>query len=239
MSFLDSVSWKVATLLIPTHIQFGIMSGGIHHRSTLRLTCVRVHRPGNHRLHAYAITDTLSTGSDGPLWAYADYRLDGVGRLAELAEPDIIKIDPGEPGSIETTWVDNGIPAITLEIGPAKIWNQTLISRTVEYVFRLVDDLHMRANSSSPQLDLSNTYWGTDFSDVIVTKSGWVDMYISVLEDVMQGQSVGTLYNSWGDIIEELNATETGRVLEVRTDPAVELGVSVASILYNATSTDD
>ena len=35
---------------------------------------------------------TLSTGSDGPLWAYADYRLDGVQRLAELAMPDVIKV---------------------------------------------------------------------------------------------------------------------------------------------------
>ena len=35
---------------------------------------------------------TLSTGSDGPLWAYGDYRLDGVQRLAELAEPDVIKV---------------------------------------------------------------------------------------------------------------------------------------------------
>ena len=40
---------------------------------------------------------TLSTGSDGPLWAYADFRLDGVQRLAELAMPDVIKIDVCPP----------------------------------------------------------------------------------------------------------------------------------------------
>ena len=35
---------------------------------------------------------TQSTGGDAPLWAYADFRLDGVQRLAELAMPDQIKV---------------------------------------------------------------------------------------------------------------------------------------------------
>jgi len=117
------------------------------------------------------VLDTLSTGSDGPLWAYADYALPGVQRLAELAQPDVIKIDPGEPGSVETTWVDNAIPAITLEIGPAKNWNQTLIGRAESFVYRLLDDLQMDTtkpfNQTAPvTVDLSQTYKATNVSPV-------------------------------------------------------------------------
>lgn len=184
---------------------------------------------------------TLSTGSDGPLWAYADYRLNGVQRLAELAQPDIIKIDPGEPGSIETTWVHAGVPAITLEIGPAKSWNKTLITRSEEFVWRLLEDLSMLpANASVPaqtaSIGLENTYRGTNFSTVSVTRSGWVELNATVLQDVVAGQVVGTVYNSWGDVLETLVTKAAGRVLTVRVDPAVEAGVGVIDIVYNATA---
>ncbi|KAK5946753.1 hypothetical protein PMZ80_000896 [Knufia obscura] len=185
---------------------------------------------------------TLSTGSIGPLWAYADFRLDGVQRLAELAQPDHIKIDPGEPGSIETTWVDFGVPAITLEIGPAKNWNQTLIKRSEEFIWRLLDDLAMLpGNYTAPpetvSIGLENTYKGTNFSYVSVSQSGWVQMDVVPLQDVEEGQSVGTLFNSWGDVIENLTAPVAGRVHTVRVDAAAEQGAGVLDLLYNATST--
>ncbi|UJO18615.1 uncharacterized protein CLAFUR5_07255 [Fulvia fulva] len=177
----------------------------------------------------------LSTGSNGPLWAYADYGFEGVQRIAELAQPDMIKIDPGEPGSIETTWVQNGIPAITLEIGPANIWNQTLIQRAVDFTFRLLNDLQITSGEEY-QPDLSNIYVATNFSNPRVLYSGWVELDIDVLEDVEEGQVIGRVYNSWGDKVEDLMSQVTGRVLTVLVDPAVEIGASVASIGYNATS---
>lgn len=177
----------------------------------------------------------LSTGSDGPLWAYADYAFPYVSRLAELAQPDIIKIDPGEPGSVETTWVDYGVPAITLEIGPAKRWNDDLIDRAEEFVYRLLEDLEMLPNSTSPVADLSETYVGTNFSYVSVTQTGWVNVTVDVLDDVEEGQEVGYLYNWFGDLVETLTAEVSGRVLTVQVDPAVEIGASVVQICYNAT----
>lgn len=182
-------------------------------------------------------SDTLGTGSLGPLWCYADYRLDGVRRIAELAEPDMIKIDAGEPGSIETTWVENGTPAITLEIGPANLWNQSLIRRAVDFTFRLMDDLQM-TDSEPHQPDLSSTFIATNFSNPSVSRSGWVEMDISVLADVAAGQVIGRAYNSWGDVIEVLTSEVSGRVLTVLTDPAVEAGAEVATIGYNATVTE-
>lgn len=179
---------------------------------------------------------TLSTGSDGPMWAYADYRLDYVQRLAELAQPDIIKIDAGEPGSVETTFVDNSVPAITLEIGPAKRWNNDLIDRSEEFIYRLLADLQMLPNSTTPEVDLSQTYIGNNFSSVSVTQTGWVNVSVSPLDDIEEGQEVGVVYNSWGDILEVLTASVSGRANQVRVDPAVEQGVPVVVIAYNATS---
>ncbi|KAF1980064.1 hypothetical protein BU23DRAFT_576167 [Bimuria novae-zelandiae CBS 107.79] len=81
---------------------------------------------------------TPSTGGETSLWCYADFRLPYVERLAKLLQPDTLKIDPGEPGSIETTFVDNQIPSITVEMGMAKFWNTSLIYRVYDFVNRLV-----------------------------------------------------------------------------------------------------
>ncbi len=147
----------------------------------------------------------------------------------------MIKIDPGEPGSIETTWVSAGVPAITVETGPANIWNRTLIQRTVDFAFRLMDDLQM-TNGQVPTPDLSQTYIANNFTYPRTNFSGWIDMDISVLEDVEKGQVIGRVYNSWGDELQNLTSGVTGRVLTVLVDPAVEAGASVATIGYNATS---
>ncbi|SMY27279.1 unnamed protein product [Zymoseptoria tritici ST99CH_1A5] len=178
---------------------------------------------------------TLSTGSIGPLWVYADYALEGVQRIAELAQPDMIKIDPGQSGTIETSFVERGIPAITLEIGPANNWNGTLISRAVDFVFRLMDDLQM-TSGETPTPDLSNTYIATNFSDVMVSHSGWVELDVTTMYDVTEGQVVGRVYNSWGDVLETLTSAVNGRVLTALVDPAVEAGAGVLTIGYNATN---
>lgn len=198
---------------------------------------------------------TLATGADGPLWAYADFAFEGVQRLAELAQPDIIKIDPGEPGSVETTWVDFGVPAITLEVGPAKKWNDDLIDRSEEFLKRLIADLGMWDEDSSSggndteespsssagqvEVDLSETYKGNNMSSVTVSQTGWVNMTVAALDDVEEGQVVGYLYGWFGDVIETLTSSVSGRVLTVQVDPAVEQGRSVLSIVYNATDSGD
>ncbi|KAF2437936.1 hypothetical protein P171DRAFT_491780 [Karstenula rhodostoma CBS 690.94] len=66
---------------------------------------------------------TPSSGGETSLWCYADFRLPYVERLAKLLQPDTLKMDPGDAGSIETTFVDNANPPITVEMGLAKMWN--------------------------------------------------------------------------------------------------------------------
>jgi len=140
--------------------------------------------------------------------------------------------------------VDNGIPAITLEVGPAKNWNRTLISRAENFIYRLIDDLKMdttkaATNQTAPvAVDLSKMYKATNISSVSVLYSGWVELNVEPLQDVTEGEAVGTVYNSWGDVLQNLTSPVTGRVLTVRVDAAVEQGAGVVDVVYNATSTD-
>ena len=107
----------------------------------------------------------------------------------------------------------------------------------------VIDDLQMdtskAANFTGPAaVDLSKTYKATNISSVSVMYSGWVELDVVPLQDVIEGQAVGTVYNSWGDVLEELTAPVTGRVLTVRVDAAVEQGAGVVDVVYNATSTE-
>ena len=96
-------------------------------------------------------------------------------------------------------------------------------------------DLLMYPNSTAPEIDLSNTYRGTNFSSVVPFNSGWVNVTVDKLEEVEEGQEVGVIYNSWGDVVERLTATVSGLVHTVQVDPAVEQGSEVIQIIYNAT----
>lgn len=186
---------------------------------------------------------TLTTASDGPMWVYSDYRQPYNERLATLTQADIIKIDPGEPGSIETEWVQNKIPAITLELGPGVSWNHKMITRGFDFVFRLLHDLHLlpsttaTGDEAAPIVpDLSRTFIATNRVNVPSTKSGWAEPLVGVLDDVAKGQEVVRIYNSWGDVIEHVRAPDASRVLQVISDPPVEQGAVVIVLVNNSTS---
>ncbi len=92
------------------------------------------------------------------------------------------------------------------------------------------------SNRSSTEVDLSRIYKANNISSVFATRTGWVETYVNVLDDVTEGQRVGTIYSSWGDVIENLTSSVSGRVMQLRTDPAAEQGARVCVVAYNATS---
>lgn len=177
------------------------------------------------------------------MWVYSDYRQPYNPRLATLTQADIIKIDPGEPGSIETTWVQNKTPAITLELGPGVTWNHTLITRGYDFIFRLIHDLKMLPSSSSTPItpDLSKTYISTNRVDIPSTKAGWAEPLVGVLDDVTAGQELVRIYDSWGDVVERVRAPASppgsSRVLQVLSQAAVEQGSVVIVLVNNGTTT--
>ncbi len=170
------------------------------------------------------------------MWVYADYRLPGIQRLAELAQPDIIKIDPGEPGSVETSFVSQGVPAITLELGPPKSWLDEYTTRGRDFILRLLADRQMIADAASVTPDLGKTYVANERDNVPCQRAGFAVYLVKKLDDVAEGQEVAKVYNSFGDEIESVTSPVTGRVLQVRMDPAVEPGTTLVVMASNSTS---
>lgn len=171
------------------------------------------------------------------MWCYADVRLPYVERLAKLLQPDTLKIDPGEPGSIETAFVDNKIPAITVEMGLAKVWNMSLIDRAFEFVNRVMDDLRiLPANSTEVyNPDLSKTYIVTTFESLPSTYGGFVERLAGVDEPVKKGQAIANIRDVFGDVLETIYSPADARIIQSPRDPSIEPGGSAGQIAYNST----
>ncbi|KAF2827933.1 hypothetical protein CC86DRAFT_320377 [Ophiobolus disseminans] len=181
---------------------------------------------------------TPSSGGETSLWCYADFRLPYVERLAKLLQPDTLKIDPGEPGSIETTFVDYKIPSITVEMGQAKVWNNSLIDRVVHFVNRVMVDLKISPSNSTVEPDLSNVYIATTFHDTWSQYGGFVERLVDVDQPVTKGQPIANVRNPFGDILETLVSPANGRMFQSPRDPSTEPGGSVGQIAYNSTDSD-
>lgn len=143
----------------------------------------------------------------------------------------------GEPGSIETTFVDNRIPAITVEMGLAKVWNNSLIDRTFDFVNRVLDDLKIIPSNTTEayEPDLSKTYIITTFHEVPATYGGFVERLVQVDESVKKDQPIANIRNAFGDILETLVSPEDGRMFQSPRDPSIEPGGSAGEIAYNST----
>lgn len=170
------------------------------------------------------------------MWAYADFRLPGVERLAKLAAADAIKINPGEPGPVETTFAEAGVPARTLEIGAPRQWRQALIQRSVEYIERVLADMAILPAVENGSVVEETGFIGTTFGGPSAAAGGFVETLAEVLEDVVVGQEIARIYNVYGDVVETVRAGATARMLSLVTDPAVEQGRGIATLIHNATS---
>lgn len=133
--------------------------------------------------------------------------------------------------------MDNEIPAITVEMGLAKVWNNSLIDRTFDFVNRVLDDLRIIPSNATRayEPDLRNTYIINTFHDTPATYGGFVERLVLVDEPVTKGQAIANIRNAFGDILETLYAPEDGRMFQSPRDPSIEPGASVGQIAYNST----
>lgn len=177
---------------------------------------------------------------------YADVRVPYVERMAQLLEPDVLKIDAGEPGSIETTFVEHGIPAVTVELGSARQWTAPFIDRAVAFLGRLMTDLDILAIATEGggeggpyEPDLSRTYTGNVFHALTSRFGGFVEPLVSVGDEVSVGQAVAYVRNSWGDLLETVYSPVDARVFQVPSDAATEPGRDAVQLVYYSTEVPD
>ncbi|MFC0225425.1 M14 family metallopeptidase [Serratia aquatilis] len=176
---------------------------------------------------------TQSRGTEYPLFIYADYRNPQVKQMAELFPADQIKADPGEKGSVETTFVENKIPAITLEIGKPKLYQPELIARSLVGVNNLMIQQGMIDGKLGATAKEQKTFVGNEMSSIRAEVGGFAEILVKVGDSVVKGQKVAIQRNAFGDTIREYTASHDGKVLAIGNDPLREARGLLVRILFN------
>lgn len=174
---------------------------------------------------------TQSRGTAYPMYVFAGS--DRARAIGELIGPDMIKIDPGVAGSVETEMLKSGVPAITLELARPEMFDRVVIGRAVDGIARVLVDLKMLPVGSAPTRTVT-PYVGDTLARVGTRRGGYATLLVDLGDDVTKGQPVATLADPFGRILETLVAPETGRVNTIATDPLRDPGDTLMRILYTS-----
>lgn len=174
---------------------------------------------------------TQSRGTAYPMYVFAGS--DRARAIAELIGPDMIKIDPGVAGSVETEMLKSGVPAITLELERPEMFDRVVIGRAVEGIERVMVDLKMLPPGSAPARTVT-PFIGDTLARVATSRGGYATLLVDLGDEVSKGQRVATVADPFGRIIETLTAPAQGRVSTIATDPLRDPGDTLMRILYTA-----
>ncbi len=171
-----------------------------------------------------------SRGTDYPLYVFADYRNPKIKRLAEMLQPDMIKVDTGLAGTVEDAFNKAGIPAVTFEIGAPKRFEWDHIDHAMRGIRNVMIDMDMMDGEIE---DLGiETFVGNYFETVSANAGGFTEILVELKQAVTKGQRVAVQRNAFGEIVAEYHAPFDARVLSVATDPLREPGATVVRFLH-------
>lgn len=199
------------------------------------------------QLHAHLLWDNLwrgnvdymidlhsqSTDTEYPLFIFADFRNEVAHKMAQLVPVDQIKNDEGEKGTVETTFIEHGIPAITIELGAARIFQIDYIDRSIVGIKNILSHLGFIDYTITQTAITQRSFIGNEMTSLRARCGGYTEIKVSIGEDVAVDQLVALQMNAFGDIMEEYFAPVAGKVLSIGTGATREAGGLLVRILYN------
>jgi uncharacterized protein len=206
----------------------GNANGGVAERYAYRLWHYLM------RPNAETMVDlhTQSRGTAYTFFVFAETeRARAIGRLFA---PDVLRLDPGQRGTVENEMNAAGVPAITLEIGYPEIFDAAMNDRAIDGVLRLMADMRMIMPRDAPPLPRRDTVFvANNQLSVRVTQSGFLRLAVRLGERIVAGQTLGTLSDAFGRTLETYTAPVTGIVATIPTNPIREAGDMVMRIGYH------
>lgn len=174
---------------------------------------------------------TQSTGTEYPLYIFSDFRNKDARIMAELIPADQIKMDPGQKGTVETTFIEHNIPAITLEIGAPKKYQKDLIDRSLVGINNILINYKILNGKIGATSKTQKTFIGNETIGVPARAGGFTELMTGLNHKVSKGQLLAIQRNGFGDIIERYYAPSDGHVLSIATDPLREPGSMIVRLL--------
>lgn len=171
---------------------------------------------------------TQSRGTAYVLYAFASTAR--TKRMAALMAPDVIKLDRGDRGTVENTLTEDGVPAVTLELGMPERFDETMVSRGVAGLLNLMREQKMLPGTvvEPPK----SMVVGNVLAAVRAPRGGWARLTVPLGAKVEKGQTIATMADAFGRVTDTLLAPETGVIAAAFTDPRRERGGMIARIIH-------
>ncbi|PZV17432.1 MAG: peptidase M14 [Pseudanabaena sp.] len=182
---------------------------------------------------------TVSTGSDFTLFLFADFRQTEVQQIARLFPSEQIKNDPGLTGTLETAFIEAGIPALTIEIGAARRFDTCKIALAVEGSLNVLKHYQVMEGPISRTSKEAGTFFGDTFETIRAKVGGFLELLVDLKDKVIPGQQVAIQRNAFGDIVATYTAGVSGEVATIARDALGEPGTRVMQILYDSTAPEN
>lgn len=171
---------------------------------------------------------TQSRGTAYMMYAFAS--TSRTRRMAELVAPDIIKMDKGDKGTVENTLTDDGVPAITLELGRPEMFDDTMIARAESGLNNLMRDMKMLPGKVNPSP--ASMFVANDIMAARASKPGWARLLLPLGSAVKKDQPIAEVRDAFGTLLETVMAPTEGRINMITTDPRVAQGDTIARIVW-------
>ncbi|MCO4781363.1 MAG: succinylglutamate desuccinylase/aspartoacylase family protein [Candidatus Cloacimonetes bacterium] len=165
---------------------------------------------------------TASHGRVNSLYIRADLETEMTRTLAYLQKPQIIVKKGDEDGTLRGWANDAGIPAITIEIGNANLFQYKLIDETLDGILNTLKYLNMISGEVEDLIEdstiCSKSYW-------IYTKRGGIIEVLPKLADrVNSGDLIATVSDVFGQVKEEIFSEHSGIVIGKNVRPNCDSG---------------
>jgi predicted deacylase len=177
---------------------------------------------------------TAATGGDFTAFIFAKMGKPQVREMALLYPIEQIKSDPGYPGTLETSLVDAGIPALTIEIGGPRYFDKRMIPLFVEGTMNVLK-LHKVVDGAMGRTTKeAGTFFGDAMHTVRATHGGFLELRVDLRTKVTAGQVVAVQRNSFGEIVREYKTEVAGEITTLQRDAMIEPGTRVVQVLYDS-----
>jgi hypothetical protein len=183
----------------------------------------------------YAIDfHTGTTGMDLTSFNLARMELPEARAMAELYPIAQIFDNPAYPTLLANALINVGIPAITPEIGAARVLDLNMIPLFVEGTMNVLKRYAVIPGPMGRTGRDVGIFVGNSAHTVLTTHGGFVELLVKLNDKVAAGQKVAIQRNTFGEVVAEYTSGVAGEVTGRRTDATAEPGIPLVMILYQS-----
>ncbi|HEY2025020.1 succinylglutamate desuccinylase/aspartoacylase family protein [Paraburkholderia sp.] len=182
---------------------------------------------------------TGTTGMDLTSFNLARMELPEPRAMAELFPIKQIFDNPAYPTLLANAFINVGIPAITPEIGAARVLDLEMIPSFVEGTMNVLKRYGVIAGPMGRTGRDVGIFVGNSGHTVMSTHGGFVELLVGLDDMVSPGQKVAIQRNTFGEVVAQYTSGVAGKVTGLRNDATAEPGIPLVMILYQSAAKEN